>query len=570
MTTSSSTRPEPSATPTASTTKKEAVSPATTASTPTATESLSLSTCSQDEYERVREKLLARDRGVAFDTQAIARATKLERSADQVVKRIRQHERAHLGVSPSNGSGSSEHFLGNLENINRSQLMEISKMMPKGAHLHCHFNTCLHPSFLIRQARGMKSMFIRSSVALVRPEDFVRAAISFAVLPPDTPGSDIFDWGYSSLEWAPYPDFLERFPGEMLGGEGPESWLANKMIIREQEAHDIHQTTHGIWNRFNQSTQMLKGLFGYESAFRRYVGEAIQSFLDDNVMYAEVRPNFFDKFIMTDNGLERLDHFAWMAIIREEIASKMKQLAKSGREEDFRGFKVIYCAPRSIEKKDMKWCLDDCMALKREFPDLICGFDMVGCEDRGNPIRHYLNELLEFRRTCDAANLDIPFLFHAGETLRHGESTDENLFDAILLGSKRIGHGYGLARHPTLMNICRERGIALEICPISNEILHLCPSIQGHSLPILLTNGVPCTLSSDNPAYFSSTLSHDFYQVMSGFDSMSLHGWRVLAEWSLEHSCMSPQEKSRALAEWNKKWGVFCQWIVNKFGSNKR
>lgn len=127
---------------------------------------------------------------------------------------------------------------------------------------------------------------------------------------------------------------------------------------------------------------------------------------------------------------------------------------------------------------------------------------MVGCEDRGNPIRHYLNELLEFRRTCDAAGLDIPFLFHAGETLRHGESTDENLFDAILLGSKRIGHGYGLARHPTLMNICRERGIALEICPISNEILHLCPSIQGHSLPILLTNGVPCTLSSDNPAYF--------------------------------------------------------------------
>lgn len=118
---------------------------------------------------------------------------------------------------------------------------------------------------------------------------------------------------------------------------------------------------------------MLKGLFGYESAFRRYVGEAIQSFLDDNVMYAEVRPNFFDKFIMTDDGLGRLNHRAWMTIIQEEIASKMKQLAENGRGEDFRGFKVIYCAPRSIEKKDMKWCLDDCMALKREFPDLICG-----------------------------------------------------------------------------------------------------------------------------------------------------------------------------------------------------
>ncbi|RPB02991.1 Metallo-dependent hydrolase [Choiromyces venosus 120613-1] len=569
MTTSSSTRPEPATIPTASTTK-ETVSTETITSTTTVTENLSLSACTPNDYEQSREKLLAQDRGVAFDTQAIARATKLERSADKVVKRIREQERADLSLSTPGGRGPSDHFLGNLERINRSLLMKISKQMPKGAHLHCHFNTCLHPSFLIRQAREIKSMFIRSSVALVRPEDFACAAISFAVMSPDTPISDIFDPGYTPLEWALYPEFLERFPSEMVDGVDAESWLANKMVISEQEAHDIHQTTDGIWNRFNQSTQMLKGLFGYESAFRRYVGEAIQSFLDDNVMYAEVRPNFFDKFIMTDNGLEKLDHVAWMRIIREEIAIKMKQLARSGREEDFRGFKVIYCAPRSIKKKDMKWCLDDCMALKRAFPDLICGFDMVGCEDRGNPIKHYLNELLEFRRTCDAAGLDIPFLFHAGETLRHGESTDENLFDAILLGSKRIGHGYGLARHPTLMKICRERGIALEICPISNEILHLCPSIQGHSLPILLTNGVPCTLSSDNPAYFSSTLSHDFYQVMSGFDSMSLHGWRVLAEWSLEHSCMNPQEKSRAFAGWNKKWDAYCQWIVDEFGSNKR
>ena len=239
MTTSSSTRLEPSATPTASTTKKEAVSTATTISA-TATNNLPPST--PDEYEQAREKFLAQDRGVAFDTQAIARATRLERSADREVKRVRQHERADFGASSPHGS---EHFLGNLEGINRSQLMKISRRMPKGAHLHCHFNTCLHPSFLIRQARGMKSMFVRSSVALVGPEDFARAAISFAVLPPDTLGSDIFDPGYSPLGWARYPDFLERFPSAMLGGEDPESWLANKMVIREQEAHDIHQTADG-------------------------------------------------------------------------------------------------------------------------------------------------------------------------------------------------------------------------------------------------------------------------------------------------------------------------------------
>ena len=38
--------------------------------------------------------------------------------------------------------------------------------------------------------------------------------------------------------------------------------------------------------------------------------------------------------------------------------------------------------------------------------------------------------------------LEIPFIFHAGETLGDGSPADMNLYDAILLGTKRIGHGY--------------------------------------------------------------------------------------------------------------------------------
>jgi adenosine deaminase CECR1 len=54
---------------------------------------------------------------------------------------------------------------------------------------------------------------------------------------------------------------------------------------------------------------------------------------------------------------------------------------------------------------------------------------------------------------------------------------------------------------------------------------------------------------------------------MFGFDSMSLHGWRVLAEWSLEHSCMDVKEKMKALEFWRLQWDSFCVWIVEEFGA---
>jgi adenosine deaminase CECR1 len=99
-------------------------------------------------------------------------------------------------------------------------------------------------------------------------------------------------------------------------------------------------------------------------------------------------------------------------------------------------------------------------------------------------------------------NIDLPFIFHAGETLNTGTPVDQNLFDAILLNSKRIGHGFALPKHPRAMQLVKDKGIALEICPISNEVLHLCSTIREHVLPILLANNIPCTINGDNGTFY--------------------------------------------------------------------
>lgn len=63
-----------------------------------------------------------------------------------------------------------------------------------------------------------------------------------------------------------------------------------------------------------------------------------------------------------------------------------------------------------------------------------------------------------------------------------------------------------------------------------------------------------------------SSLSHDFYQVMVGSPAMTLHGWRQLAEWSIEHACLSDTEKAEGHDIFAKDWSEFCTWIVEEYG----
>lgn len=89
----------------------------------------------------------------------------------------------------------------------------------------------------------------------------------------------------------------------------------------------------------------------------------------------------------------------------------------------------------------MEWYLEDCITLKQEFPDLIAGFDIVGDENVMRPLTDYIEPLLAFKRRVNDLGLDLPLILHAGETLSDGGKADNNLYDALLLGTKRIGHG---------------------------------------------------------------------------------------------------------------------------------
>lgn len=112
---------------------------------------------------------------------------------------------------------------------------------------------------------------------------------------------------------------------------------------------------------------MIKGLFSYESAFKAYTRACINDFIDDNIQYAEIRPNFPSNALVKDDGMENIDNFGLLQIIQDEIDYQKK----TGRY--FGGMKVIYCAPRCFSNKAIEDSLNNCIELKRRFPDLLCG-----------------------------------------------------------------------------------------------------------------------------------------------------------------------------------------------------
>jgi adenosine deaminase CECR1 len=98
-------------------------------------------------------------------------------------------------------------------------------------------------------------------------------------------------------------------------------------------------------------------------------------------------------------------------------------------------------------------------------------------------------------------------MLHAGETLLDtggsSKPKNSNLYDALLLNTKRIGHGFALLKHPHLVEEYKKKDICIELCPISNELLHLCGNVREHPYPQLLASDLHCTMNTDNPNLFS-------------------------------------------------------------------
>jgi aminodeoxyfutalosine deaminase len=92
------------------------------------------------------------------------------------------------------------------------------------------------------------------------------------------------------------------------------------------------------------------------------------------------------------------------------------------------------------------------------------------------------------------------------------------------LGADRLRHGIRAIDDPGLVRELAARRTVLDVCPISNLRTKAVSSLGAHPLPLLVAAGVPCSISTDDPAMFGTDLTRDYEAATSlGLDPQSFY-----------------------------------------------
>jgi adenosine deaminase len=119
---------------------------------------------------------------------------------------------------------------------------------------------------------------------------------------------------------------------------------------------------------------------------------------------------------------------------------------------------------------------------------------------------------------------------HAGEFM--GPAFVRRVLDE--LQPQRIEHGVRAAEDPGLVAELKRRGVALDVCPLSNHKLMPGVTLARHPIRELFDAGVTVTVSTDDPISFGNTLNEEYAALAEqrGFKRSELaqlarNGWLV-------------------------------------------
>lgn len=471
------------------------------------------------EIENQREEIIRKE-----ELLTVGGNTVLTAKEEAVNECIMKHKFQELDFAFNNPNyyNFSHHFFEYKPKIKFSKVYEIIKAMPKGAVLHVHDSSILGPDYLM-EITYKPNLYICCN-------DFqLRFASSLENLPNSC-----------SCSW----ELLSDVRSKTKNVTQLNQKLRSKFTMVVNKPDEVYKSIDDTWNAFMRYFAIVEPMLTFRPVWEEYFYDALKLFREHKVMYVEVRSIL--------PPLYELDGKHFSPIVTAKSYQKVIKRFKKDYP-DFLGAKLIYAPIRKVERETLDTYLELSRQIKKEIPDIFAGFDLVGQEDKGNP-------LIAFAPQLSKAAGEFNYFFHAGETNWYGTSSDINILDAVLLGTKRIGHGFALIKHPLYIKEVLNRDIGIEVNVISNTVLSLVRDVRNHPLSTFLAQGLPVTISSDDPgAWEADPISMDMYVAFVGAASRfsDLRLLKTLAINSLKYSAMEEMEKQDAINKFEVQWKVF-------------
>lgn len=251
--------------------------------------------------------------------------------------------------------------------------------------------------------------------------------------------------------------------------------ISNMMIAKN--CHDLNE----FLTKFEFPISLLQTKEIITNAVKNLQAELIEQ----GIIYVEIR---FAPVLHTKKGLSQEEVIN--AVIESLDSSKLRS-------------NLILCCMRGSNYDEN---IETVKLAKKYLGKGVCAIDLAGAEGL-YPTKDY-EDIFKL-----ANELGIPFTIHAGEA-----DGPNSVYDAIRFGAKRIGHGVRSIGDPELIELIKDKGITLEICPTSNICTGIYDKISDIPIKEFIDNGINITINTDDPVICNTNLMNELQLIKKSFD----------------------------------------------------
>jgi len=128
---------------------------------------------------------------------------------------------------------------------------------------------------------------------------------------------------------------------------------------------------------------------------------------------------------------------------------------------------------------------------------------------------------------------------------------------------ERIDHGVRAREDSELVAYLVEHRIPLNLCPTSNVMLGLFPSLEEHPFRFYYDRGIPVTIGTDDPAFFKTTLTEELIKLVA-YQGLRIEQIPDLMSNALRASFLPDPLKQKLLADFASETKDHLPQTVNK------